>query len=495
MVGSNGGTENEQDDAHSDGHFTDNGSEPEEGQTRSTERVFLSERAGRRVYRQMANTERSLGEKLDTLITLMQSLVQLQTGQAAPAPAPPALAPPAPTQPAPGQDAPAPPVPPAPAPPAPAPLRPPLPIQDARFQLAPVTTAHNQRRTSPNGERPPMPPMLAVSSTSSATTPNMVTPATASPTSALPPSAFNPAPANTMVYKLTRKVPTFSGKNVENVRIWLQQMDNLFTAALVPEEDPKNTHTSLMTPHLLEPAKGVYWSLYYKNECLHLPWSRFKEEMIKEYDNTDVRGEILRKKIMECGARYQGHTTLEDYMKDFCELELQLMDMSFHDKFFYFKQPLPETLKTHLSRADVYTQRSMNLVYQLAQEWVAPKIIASSNRDGHHHRHHPHKHHKHHEHHKVRNKNKAKQSSSITISPADNDEDALDVFDVFDVSTAKCYNCGTIGHISKDCKTRHKGKKVSYKGRKYFLLDPDTSDSSIYSDTESDTSDDAEDVN
>ena len=153
-------------------------------------------------------------------------------------------------------------------------------------------------------------------------------------------------------------------------------------------------------------------------------------------------------------------------------------------KFFNFKQPLPETLKTHLSRSDVYTRTSMNYVYQLAQEWVAPKTIASDNRNSHHRRYH--------KHHKTRNKEKPKQLSAIMIPPADN-EDALDVFDV---STAKCYNCGKIGHISKDCKPhKRSGKKVTYKGRKYFLLDPENSDSdSIHSDTESESSssDDAE---
>src|SRR5256885_9011769 len=97
--------------------------------------------------------------------------------------------------------------------------------------------------------------------------------------------------------------------------------------------------------------------------------------------------------------------------------------MSFHDKFFNFKQPLPETLKTHLSRSDVYTRASMNYVYQLAQEWVAPKTIANNHNS---HRHHRHGHHKHH---KARNKEKSKQLSAIMIPPANN-EDALDVFDV-----------------------------------------------------------------
>ena len=279
MVGSNS-------DNASDGHFTDNGSEPEEDQTCSSERVFLSERAGRRVYRQMETNERlqtqSL-EKLDTLIelmrnqtalmnnqmALMQNLVQLQTGQqpTAPVPLAPVQTAPAPAQPAPVQPTP----------------RPPLPIQDARFQTPPVTTAQNQRRMSPNNnvniERPP--PTLTVP-----ITPNTVSPITTSPLTGFPPA--NPAntanTANMAPYKLTGKVPTFSGKNVENVRIWLQQMDDLFTAARVPEEDQKNTRTALTTPHLLGSANGFYWSLYYANGYCHLSWPRFKQEMTNQYN-------------------------------------------------------------------------------------------------------------------------------------------------------------------------------------------------------------------
>ena len=108
MVGDNGNPQVDRSEL-SDDQFTDNGSEPEEGQQRNPERVFHSERAGRQVYRQMTNNERLIrttNEKLDTLIALMQGLVQSltsQTTQSVPAPAQSA---PAPDQPAPGQTVP-----------------------------------------------------------------------------------------------------------------------------------------------------------------------------------------------------------------------------------------------------------------------------------------------------------------------------------------------------------------------------------------------------
>ena len=80
------------------------------------------------------------------------------------------------------------------------------------------------------------------------------------PTMVFPPMA-NYTPAITGApYKLNGKIPTFSGKMLENIGIWLQQMDDLFTAAQIPEVDQKNNRTALMTPHLLESANGFYWS-------------------------------------------------------------------------------------------------------------------------------------------------------------------------------------------------------------------------------------------
>ena len=142
MVGSDRASQIEQSD-HSDENLPDNGSEPEEGQVRNSEHVFRSERAGRRVYRQIANTEQSLGNKLDALISLMQTYVQLKTGQTTlpfSAPGQPtsvqlAHGQPVPTQPAPTQSAPTQldPAPLAPAQPTP-PASPTLPTQDIRFQ-------------------------------------------------------------------------------------------------------------------------------------------------------------------------------------------------------------------------------------------------------------------------------------------------------------------------------------------------------------------------
>ena len=65
----------------------------------------------------------------------------------------------------------------------------------------------------------------------------------------------------------------FNGKTLENIRIWLQQMDNLFEATRIPEDE----RTPLMTRHHLGSAKGFYRSLYYSNDHQHVPWDRFKK--------------------------------------------------------------------------------------------------------------------------------------------------------------------------------------------------------------------------
>jgi len=100
------------------------------------------------------------------------------------------------------------------------------------------------------------------------------------PPTASPTTAATPAP-----YKLNGKVPTFSGKTLENIRIWLQQMDDLFKAARVPNE--RDTRTSLTTPNLTDSAHGFCWSLFYSDgqQHWHPSWQRFKEEMInKKHD-------------------------------------------------------------------------------------------------------------------------------------------------------------------------------------------------------------------
>ena len=73
----------------------------------------------------------------------------------------------------------------------------------------------------------------------------------------------------------------FNGKTLENIRIWLQQMDNLFEATRIPEDE----RTPLMTRHHLGSANGFYGSLFYSNGHQHLQWQRFKEDMInKKHD-------------------------------------------------------------------------------------------------------------------------------------------------------------------------------------------------------------------
>ena len=226
----------------------------------------------------------------------------------------------------------------------------------------------------------------------------------------------------------------------------------------------------LTTPYLRDNASSSYWALFYANNHSHLSWERFQEEMIRLFDNTNARNEILMTKMLEdVHSVYHGPATLDEYILAFRNIEIQVPDLPFCFKFFHFKRPLPASLKSSITREDVYQQASMYYVYQLAHEWAAGKTRSSDPPPRHHRNKHKHKHDK-------PNKGKEKDIRRPLLMLPPEKEMEEDALDVLDVTKAKCYNCGQIGHISKDCKACRR-KRVTYKGRKYFLLDAKASDS------------------
>ena len=105
-----------------------------------------------------------------------------------------------------------------------------------------------------------------------------------------PPVPPVPTETKPQAYKLPGKAPKFSGNDpLENVRIWLQQMNDLFSAGNIPP----SARMGLTTPYLRDNASSSYWALFYVYNHSHLLWERFQEEMIRLFDNTNARNENL----------------------------------------------------------------------------------------------------------------------------------------------------------------------------------------------------------
>ena len=124
-------------------------------------------------------------------------------------------------------------------------------------------------------------------------------------------------------------------------------LNDLFSAGNVPP----SAHIGLRTPYLRDNASSSYWALFYVNNHSHLSWDRFQEEMIRLFDNTNAHNEILMSKTLEdihslyCGP---SPTTLDEYILAFRNIEIQVPDLPFRFKFFYFKQPLPSNVSRGL---------------------------------------------------------------------------------------------------------------------------------------------------
>jgi hypothetical protein len=122
------------------------------------------------------------------------------------------------------------------------------------------------------------------------------------------------------------KVPKFRAKEGENVMAWLYLLDNYFLLANVKG----HMKVSTATMGLRSGAKTFGYYLVVSNKGTPLPWQDFRAEFNKKYENSEIRGLLLRQKLD--AVRYPGPERMAEYCEEFREIEAQIYDMAFLDR-------------------------------------------------------------------------------------------------------------------------------------------------------------------
>jgi transposase InsO family protein len=281
---------------------------------------------------------------------------------------------------------------------------------------------------------------------------------------------------------------------------WLYELDNYFLLTNIKEKQKVATATM----GLRDDAKTFAYYLVVSNHGMPLPWYDFRSQFVTKYENSKIRGLLLRQKLD--AIQYHGPDRMAEYCEEFRKLEAQIYDMAFVDRVKAFVSKIhPPQAATHILNGATVQEEKMEFVYQLARQWATNYRVAGNiNGSTRHSRHNR----------RLLKFGKTKSSSpaspsSTTAAKKESDsEDDLEFIqpeelNKLDLMQVTCYNCGKRGHFKRNCKSPPRDKQVNFKSsgtnkslyqaaeledvqdiQDYGVLDPSTT-----SDTETDSDD------